>query len=151
MLAGEWVGAIFCPRGRKNGEKVFDLSVFCYSGSRRLLGNSRCRRFGLRSTPNRMGEYDFIDSANDLFGPREISIPVGCIPCGKEYDSYRIEWRIETDGDGKCMGFWCCPIEGCDGKGFGFDIFPTGPNYDDARFRWIEDDRADQDEINDKE
>ena len=33
----------------------------------------------------------------------------------------------------------------CDGKGFGFDIFPTDPNYGDGRFQFIEDDEEDED------
>jgi hypothetical protein len=72
-----------------------------------------------------MNVIDFTDPANDSFGLPEISIPVQCIHCDEEYDSYRIEWRIETDADGKPHGFWCCPIEGCSGMGFGFDIFPV--------------------------
>ncbi len=87
-----------------------------------------------------MDEYDFTDPANDPFGPPATSILVACVHCGEEYESYRIEWRIETDAGGKRHGFWCCPIEGCDGKGFGFDIFPVDPEYEDGRFQWIEDD-----------
>src|SRR5438552_1727941 len=25
-------------------------------------------------------------------------------------------------------GFWCCPVPGCSGTGFGFDILPVDPN-----------------------
>jgi hypothetical protein len=94
----------------------------------------------IRIEPESMDDIDFTDPANDCFGPPEISIPVECIHCGEEYDSYRIEWRIETNSEGKRQGFWCCPIEGCDGKGFGFDIFPVDPDNDDGRFRWVDND-----------
>jgi hypothetical protein len=76
-----------------------------------------------------MATSDVQDGGSDPFGPPVVSVMVGCLHCGEEYDSYRIEWRILTNHDGKPHGFWCCPIEGCDGKGFGFDIFPTDPNY----------------------
>jgi hypothetical protein len=58
---------------------------------------------------------------------------VGCLHCQEVYDSYLIEWRIKEDADGKPHGFWCCPVAGCDGKGFGFDIFPVDPHYQDER------------------
>jgi len=72
-----------------------------------------------------------LDPESDPFKPPAIPTEVGCIHCGEEYDSYRIEWRIFTLDDGRQHGFWCCPILGCDGKGFGFDIFPTDPEYRD--------------------
>lgn len=63
------------------------------------------------------------------------------------YDSYRIEWRIEPNRNGVPRGGWCCPIEGCDGKGFGFDILPTDPHYRDenGELMWCDDgDEEDQ-------
>ena len=74
-----------------------------------------------------------------------------CIHCGEEYDSYRIEWRVERDADGKAHGFWCCPMPGCDGKGFGFDIFPVDPEYRDenGELMWCSDDEDDDDEFED--
>jgi len=71
------------------------------------------------------------DADRDPFRPPAISTLVGCLHCGEEYDSYQIEWRIETCHDGKKRGFWCCPMEGCDGRGFLFDIFPVDPDYRD--------------------
>ncbi|MCI0479771.1 hypothetical protein L0Y59_04455 [Candidatus Uhrbacteria bacterium] len=70
-----------------------------------------------------------------------------CIHCGEEYDSYRIEWRVERDADGQEHGFWCCPIPGCDGMGFGFDIFPVDPDYRDenGELMWC----SDEDEFED--
>ena len=56
---------------------------------------------------------------------------VSCLHCGEEFDSYLIEWREEAGDNGSAMGFWCCPTPGCDGKGFGFDIFPIDPDYRD--------------------
>jgi len=86
---------------------------------------------------------------NDPFHPPSISTLVHCIHCGEEYDSWRIEWRESTREDGTKHGFWCCPIEGCDGAGFGFDIFPVDPNYVDPDGRdmgWTSDNEEDEDE-----
>jgi hypothetical protein len=69
---------------------------------------------------------DTLDPDGDPFKPPPGSVLVHCIHCGEEYESFRIEWRVYDDPDGQ-HGFWCCPIEGCDGKGFGFDIFPLDP------------------------
>ena len=84
------------------------------------------------------------DPENDPFGPPAVNTEVGCLHCGEVYDSYRIEWREGTDADGKPWGFWCCPIPGCDGKGFGFDILPTDPNYRDENGGWFDDDGEDE-------
>lgn len=89
-----------------------------------------------------MSDYDPLDSAGDPFRPPAVSTIVHCIHCNEEYDSYRIEWRIETNSDGQPHGFWCCPIENCDGKGFGFDIFPIDPEYrgEDGEKMWCDGD-----------
>jgi hypothetical protein len=96
-----------------------------------------------------MPGYDPLDPDSDVFRPPEIPTLVGCIHCGNEYDSYRIEWRIWTDAEGRKHGFWCCPIEGCDGKGFGFDILPVDPDYQDERGGWVRDsdDEMDEEEL----
>jgi hypothetical protein len=83
---------------------------------------------------------DNLDPEADCFKPPAVPIEVHCIHCGSEYESYRIEWRIEVDANGSKHGFWCCPIEGCDGKGFGFDILPTDPEYRDENGGWVWDD-----------
>jgi hypothetical protein len=72
-----------------------------------------------------------LDPDADPFRPPALSTMVHCLHCGEEYDSYRIEWRVGADHRGQPCGFWCCPTEGCDGRGFGFDIFPTDPDYRD--------------------
>lgn len=72
---------------------------------------------------------DPLDPASDPFKPPAIPTAVSCLHCGEEFDSYLIEWRVETGKSGTPMGFWCCPTPGCDGKGFGFDIFPLDPDY----------------------
>jgi len=79
---------------------------------------------------------------NDPFRPPAIPTVVHCIHCGEEYDSYRIEWRVERDTDGQAHGYWCCPIHGCGGMGFGFDIFPVDPEYRDenGELMWCSDD-----------
>jgi hypothetical protein len=91
-----------------------------------------------------------LDPSGDPFGPPEVSVEVECLHCGQQYDSYLIEWRIETDAEGKQHGFWCCPTPGCGGMGFGFDIFPTDPNYRDERGGWVysdEDDEYDEEDF----
>ena len=96
-----------------------------------------------------MASNDPADSDGDPFGPPAIPTLVGCLHCGEEYDSYRIEWRVETCTDGKERGFWCCPTPGCGGIGFGFDILPVDPDYQDEFGGWIHDD--DEDEEDDAE
>jgi hypothetical protein len=93
-----------------------------------------------------MADYDPFDSANDPFRPPAVSTIVHCIHCNEEYDSYRIEWRIETNSDGQQHGFWCCPIENCDGRGFGFDIFPIDPEYrgEDGEKMWYDTDEDEE-------
>ena len=106
-----------------------------------------------------MADELHLDPDADPFKPPPGSILVHCIHCGEEYESFRIEWRIEDCPDGK-HGFWCCPIEGCDGKGFGFDIFPIDPEEaarygieisddDGEEEEWLEDDLDDLDGLDD--
>lgn len=96
--------------------------------------------------------YDPLDPDRDPFHPPAISTLVHCIHCGEEYDSFRIEWRVEPDATGQPHGFWCCPVPGCGGMGFGFDIFPVDPEYrnEDGELMWSaddEDDEFDEDEF----
>jgi hypothetical protein len=93
--------------------------------------------------------YNPLDADADPFRPPALSTLVHCIHCGEEYDSYRIEWRVETDQRGQPHGFWCCPIPSCDGRGFGFDIFPVDPDYRDEHGNkmWISDDENDEDQF----
>ncbi len=77
----------------------------------------------------------------DPFRPPTVPVKVHCLHCDQEYESYLIHWVddvIESDSP----GFWCCPTPGCDGKGFGFDIFPVDPDYRDeeGNLMWMEDD-----------
>lgn len=75
------------------------------------------------------GGYDPLDPDSDCFKPPAIPTEVHCLHCGKEYESYLIEWRVQRCRDGKMRGFWCCPTEGCGGAGFGFDLMPIDPEY----------------------
>ena len=86
------------------------------------------------------------DPNTDPFRPPEVPTEVHCLHCGQEYESYLIEWREETDREGKIQGFWCCPIPGCDGMGFGFDLLPTDPEYRDEHGGWVSDDEPDEEE-----
>jgi hypothetical protein len=72
---------------------------------------------------------DPLDPDDDCFKPPAIPTEVHCLHCDREYESYLIEWRIERTIGGERIGFWCCPTPGCDGKGFGFDLMPTDPDY----------------------
>jgi hypothetical protein len=86
-----------------------------------------------------------LDPDADCFKPPPGSILVHCIHCDEEYESYRIEWRV-TDGPDGPHGFWCCPIEGCGGAGFGFDIYPVDPEQAAQFGIMIFDDDEDSDE-----
>ena len=90
--------------------------------------------------------YDPLDAQADPFKPPETPVEVSCLHCGKEYESYLIEWRVLTSAAGEPHGFWCCPTPGCDGKGFGFDIFPTDPHYQDERGGWVYDEEEQEEE-----
>jgi hypothetical protein len=95
-----------------------------------------------------MPASDPLSPDGDPFGPPAIPTLVGCLHCGQEYDSYRIEWRIVQTHEGKPHGFWCCPIPGCDGMGFGFDILPVDPNYRDENGGWFSDEEEESDADN---
>ena len=88
--------------------------------------------------------YNPLDSQSDCFKPPETPVEVECLHCGRRYQSNLIEWRVETSAEGDLHGFWCCPIPGCDGRGFGFDILPTDPEYHDEHGGWVscDDDEA---------
>ena len=87
-----------------------------------------------------MSATDEPPPGTDPFGPPVIPTTVGCLHCQEVYDSYRIEWRVGTDHRGRPWGFWACPTPGCDGKGFGFDIHPTDPDYRDEFGGYVYDD-----------
>ena len=71
--------------------------------------------------------YDPLDAENDTFRPTAISTLVGCLHCGEEYDSYRIEWRVETDHNGRAHGFWCCPYQTATDEDSGLTFFLSIP------------------------
>jgi len=84
---------------------------------------------------------------DDPFGPPVIPTEVQCLHCGREYQSYLIQW-VEEIVDGEARGFWRCPTPGCDGAGFGFDIFPTDPAWVDptGQLQFVSDDDEEDDE-----
>jgi hypothetical protein len=100
-----------------------------------------------------MATPEDLDPDTDPFRPPAIPTLVGCLHCQEEYESYRIEWRVEPDADGKPFGFWCCPTPGCGGRGFGFDILPVDPEYQDERggWVWIDEDDIDESEVTDED
>ena len=101
-----------------------------------------------------MADDDRLNPDADCFKPPAIPTEVHCIHCGHEYESYLIEWRTMRDERGREMGFWCCPVEGCDGAGFGFDILPTDPEYigeDGQPMFCFDDDEWDEEELDEFE
>jgi hypothetical protein len=95
-----------------------------------------------------MSFIDPPDADTDPFGPPAIPTMVACLHCGQEYESYLIEWRVKQCADGQMRGFWCCPVPGCDGKGFCFDILPVDPHYqDEFGSVWVDADEV-QEECN---
>jgi hypothetical protein len=91
-------------------------------------------------------KYDPFDADADPFKPPAVSTEVACLHCGQEYGSYLIEWRVVTTVDGSEHGFWCCPTPDCDGKGFGFDLLPLDPEYQDENGGWVVDEEAADDD-----
>jgi hypothetical protein len=80
-----------------------------------------------------MGDDDPDRPVEDGLHPPAIPTEVFCLHCRQTYESYLIEWRVTTNDRGERHGFWCCPTPGCGGAGFGCDIFPTDPDYQDER------------------
>ena len=74
-----------------------------------------------------------IEALEDCFRPPPEACLVRCIHCGRMYSSDEIVWRESETG-----GFWRCPMEGCDGAGFGFDIFPIADEEADEDDEWDE-------------
>ncbi|MDY7110483.1 MAG: hypothetical protein SYC29_17775 [Planctomycetota bacterium] len=85
------------------------------------------------------------EALDDCFRPPDIPVEVHCLHCGREYDSYLIWWD-EHIVDGERGGFWRCPTPGCDGAGFGFDIWPVNGEYRDGdrEFIWSDDEEDDE-------
>jgi hypothetical protein len=90
------------------------------------------------------------EAMDDCYHPPSIPTEVHCLHCGCEYESYLIEWREQPCHDGSTRGFWCCPTPRCTGAGFGFDIHPTDPNYNDPDGRempeWTSDECTGEDD-----
>ncbi len=56
---------------------------------------------------------------DDPFGPPAHSRPVKCLHCGRTFDSALMTWDPLTES-------WGCPMPGCDGKGYGYDLHDLG-------------------------
>ena len=95
---------------------------------------------------------DASPAERDPFRPPTVPVMVHCLHCDQEYESYLIHWVDETT-EADIPGFWWCPTPGCDGKGFGFDIFPIDPDYRDEQgnLMWVDDDDdEDYDEVDER-
>lgn len=102
---------------------------------------------------NSRDDGPMLDRESDPFGPPKIPVEVGCLHCGKTYESYLIEWREKTSADGRRSGLWCCPTPGCGGIGFGCDIFPTDPDWKDPEgnlFIGCDDEEEDEADFDDE-
>ncbi|MEK6703437.1 MAG: hypothetical protein AABZ53_14345 [Planctomycetota bacterium] len=67
----------------------------------------------------------------DFFRPPDDPVLCRCLHCGQECLSSLIEWR--QHGNDPTEGMWWCPYEGCDGKGFEFDLHPVdGEMWDEG-------------------
>ncbi|MEM6313076.1 MAG: hypothetical protein AAF743_03270 [Planctomycetota bacterium] len=87
---------------------------------------------------------------DDGFQPPEEPTEVGCLHCGEVFESYMM---VRRPIDGMEGEHWCCPTPGCTGIGFGFDIFPTDPDWVDpeGRLQIIHDDDEEDGEFDDEE
>jgi len=74
------------------------------------------------------------EALDDPFRPPPEACLVFCLHCQQVYSSDDIVWR-EEDG----RGFWCCPVPGCGGMGFGFDIHPVEDGDEIDEEDWDED------------
>src|SRR5688500_1760211 len=90
------------------------------------------------------------EALDDPFHPPSIPTQVECLHCGEVYDSYLIQWRANSDASDRenMPGYWCCPTPDCDGIGFGFDIWPTDPDYvsEDGSMMSFDDEDGEEDD-----
>jgi len=70
----------------------------------------------------------------DPIQPPTVATLVKCERCGQEYESSGIEWRLQGDAEGRPQ--WACPIPGCTGRGFGFNILPVNRHYQNEDGDW---------------
>lgn len=59
------------------------------------------------------------EALDDPFKPPERPRMVRCLHCDQTYTSSLMKWR---------GGLWRCGIPGCDGAGYGFDVFDEDNN-----------------------
>jgi len=76
------------------------------------------------------GHEDLPRDPRDPFAPPPVPVEVCCMQCGGVYESWQMIWLDDPTLPGG--GVWCCPVDGCDGIGYGFDIWPTDPQADFA-------------------
>jgi hypothetical protein len=77
------------------------------------------------------------DNRDDCFGPPEKPVECFCLHCGHIYMSDLL-LAVNVDG----TTHYACPVKGCDGMGYKFDIFPVN-DEDDENGGWID---CDEDE-----
>lgn len=67
------------------------------------------------------------------FPPPDDPIEVICLHCGEKYRSDTMVFGPLRPDDDDPLEMWHCPTEGCDAGGFGLDIFPTDPSWQDPK------------------
>lgn len=82
------------------------------------------------------------EARNLPFAPPEIPVEVQCLHCGNIYLSSEMRFvpRQGKPWHAGDLGDWVCAAPGCDACGFGFDIFPTDPDYQDEHGGWCMED-----------
>lgn len=83
-----------------------------------------------------MEQHSHPNPSEDPFRPPTASVEVMCLHCGSEYESDQLQWR-EVDFGHHRHGCWCCPMPGCQGSGFGFDILPANPAFYEEAAEWF--------------
>ena len=83
---------------------------------------------------------DTPDNRDDCFGPPEKPVECFCLHCGHIYMS---DLLLAVNVDGTVH--YACPVKGCDGMGYKFDIFPVN-DEDDEEWMAEEEEYVDEDE-----
>ena len=83
------------------------------------------------------------NGADDCFGPPATPVECFCLHCGHIYMS---DLLLGVDVDGTTH--YACPVKGCDGMGYKFDIFPVNDEDDEE---WVDDEEVwDEEEESDE-
>ena len=110
------------------------MMVYCLHCGKEYMSSELVYRAGASSTALKSGAVELPTNGN-----------MGC-------DGSRSGERLNAGvkGRGEAVAKWCCPTPGCHAAGFGLDIFPVDPEWNDPsgvlRAAWEADDDADLDD-----